>query len=311
VVMHYLPDVLASFAIAPWLLHPERVWHAMRRLAERVANSWREWRFGPVRIINHGLYAGAAGLVQMWIVCAALGPGSEWKALATGFAGLIGAAAWAQWVEGSSLLRRPFGFYGGLIGVGLACLLFDERWTLLAAHCMGAPWMQAIGRLRCLANGCCHGRACEAPVGIRVSEPHSRVTRLAELSGVPIHATPLYSILSNVLLGGILIRLWLSGSPAALICGGFAIGNGLARFVEEAYRGEPQTPVIRGLRLYQWVAVASVITGAAVTTMHSPVPAPIHVTLSDWGAALLFGAISFAAMGVDFPESRRPLASLT
>jgi hypothetical protein len=309
--MHYLPDVLASFAIAPWLLHPERVWHAMRRLAERVANSWREWRFGPVRIINHGLYAGAAGLVQMWIVCAALGPGSEWKALATGFAGLIGAAAWAQWVEGSSLLRRPFGFYGGLIGVGLACLLFDERWTLLAAHCMGAPWMQAIGRLRCLANGCCHGRACEAPVGIRVSEPHSRVTRLAELSGVPIHATPLYSILSNVLLGGILIRLWLSGSPAALICGGFAIGNGLARFVEEAYRGEPQTPVIRGLRLYQWVAVASVITGAAVTTMHSPVPAPIHVTLSDWGAALLFGAISFAAMGVDFPESRRPLASLT
>ncbi len=116
--MHYIPDVL--------------------RLTEWVANSWREWRIGPVRLINHGFYAGAAGFIQVMIVTAALGPGRAWKVMVTAIAGLLGAGAWAQWVEGSSRLRRPFGFYGGLIGVGLACLFFEERWTLVAVQCLGA-----------------------------------------------------------------------------------------------------------------------------------------------------------------------------
>lgn len=125
--------------IAPLLLQPQRAWRQLLRVTEWMANSWREWRFGSVRIINHGFYAGAAAFVQVAIVTAAIGPGREWKVLVTAVAGLLGAAAWAQFVEGSPLLRRPLGFYGGLIGVGLACLFFEERWTLLGAHCLSAP----------------------------------------------------------------------------------------------------------------------------------------------------------------------------
>jgi len=249
--------------------------------------------------------------VQYAIVAAAVGPGKEWIVMLTALAGLIGAAAWAQWVEGSSLLRRPFGFYGGLIGVGVACLFFEERWILLGAQCLGAPWMQALGRLRCLVNGCCHGAPAPPGMGIHVTHERSRVTRLAGLSGVGIHPTPLYSILSNVVLGLVLLRLWVLGCPLALVCGLYGIGNGLARFVEEAYRGEPQTLVIGGLRLYQWIAIASVLVGAALTTLSSPAAPALAFSAPGilWG--LVFGILAGAAMGVDFPESNQPLARLT
>ncbi|HEY6249791.1 MAG TPA: prolipoprotein diacylglyceryl transferase family protein [Candidatus Angelobacter sp.] len=309
--MHYIADVVAALALAPLLLEPQRAWEALRRGSEWLANSWREWRIGSVRIINHGFYAGAASLVQVLIVLAALRPGQEWKVLVTAITGLIGAAAWAQWVEGSSRLRRPFGFYGGLIGVGLGCLLFPERWILVAAHCLGAPWMQALGRLRCLVNGCCHGGPTGEATGIRVNHPRSRVTHLAELAGVPIHATQLYSILGNIVLGFLMMRLWISGCPLSLIVGVYCIVNGISRFIEEAYRGEPQTPQFLGLRLYQWIAVGMVIFGAVLTSLHSPPPPTLNSSLHGLVLALAFAAVAAAAMGVDFPESNRPLARLT
>jgi hypothetical protein len=160
-----------------------------------------------------------AAFVQIAVVTAALSRGQEWKVLITGFAGLLSAGAWAQWAEASSRLRRPFGFYGGLIGVALACLLFKERWILLAAHCLGAPWMQAIGRFRCLVNGCCHGGPAPSKLGICVTHERSRVTRLTGFAGLAIHPTQLYSILGSAFLGLVLWRLWSSSCPVSLICG--------------------------------------------------------------------------------------------
>ena len=309
--MHYIADVVAAFLLAPLIPHPQQFWERLRRVAERLANSWHEWRLGPVRIINHSLYAAAAAFVQTSIVFAAAGRGHEWEVLAISLAGLLGAGLWAQLVEGSSRLRRPFGFYGGLIGVSIACLFFPDRWPLLAANCLAAPWMQAIGRLRCLVNGCCHGRPTSTAIGIRVTQQRSRVTRLAELAGVPIHPTQLYSILSNIFLGLLLLRLWLSGCPMAMICGIYGIGNGLARFDEEAYRGEPQTAVIFRLRLYQWLAIASVCVGAVLTALESPRPPALAFTPYHLGLAAAFALLAGAAMGVDFPESDAAFTRLT
>ncbi|HXJ88092.1 MAG TPA: prolipoprotein diacylglyceryl transferase family protein [Candidatus Binatia bacterium] len=309
--MHYVADVLAAFAITPLILNPQEVWETQRRLAERLANSWREWRVGKIRIISHSMFAGAAAFVQTSIVFAAAGRGHEWEVLVVSIAGLVGAGIWAQLVEGSSRLRRPFGFYGGLLGVGIACLFFGDRWTLLAANCLAAPWMQAIGRLRCLVNGCCHGRPTTSEIGIRVAHPCSRVARIAELAGVPIHVTQLYSILTNVFLGLLVMRLWISGCPMALICGIYGIGNGLARFAEEAYRGEPQTPEVFGLRLYQWLAIATVFLGAALTTFDSPPPPAMVFTPYQFGLAAAFALLAGAALGVDFPESDSAFARLT
>ena len=89
-----------------------------------------------------------------------------------------------------------------------------------------------------------------------------------------------------------LLRLWFSGCPVSLICGVYGIGNGLSRFVEEAYRGEPQTSIVWGLRLYQWLAVGSTIIGALLTTL--PWPGAPMLALSGRGVlcAMAFASIS-------------------
>lgn len=309
--MHFIADVAVALFLAPLFLEPQRIWEALRRRTEWLANSWKEWRIGPMRIINHGFYAGAAAFVQAGVVIAAVGSGREWKAFFTAVVGLLGAAAWAQWIEGSSRLRRPFGFYGTFLATGLCCMFFQERWLLLGAHCLAAPWTQAIGRLRCLVNGCCHGSPSSSTVGIRVTHERSRVSHLAQLSGIPIHPTQLYSILGNVFLGLLVARLWGSGCPLLLISGVYALGNGMARFVEEAYRGEPQTPGALGLRLYQWMAIGSVAVGAVLTTLPSPAAPTLELSQVGLASAIAFAFITGAAMGVDFPESNRALARLT
>ncbi len=48
----------------------------------------------------------------------------------------------------------------------------------------------------------------------------------------------------------------------------------LHRFVEEGYRDEPQTAIIAGLRLYQWIAIALTIAGALITAVAQSAAAP-------------------------------------
>ena len=91
----------------------------------------------------------------------------------------------------------------------------------------------------------------------------------------------------------------------------YLILAGIGRFVEEAYRGEVQTPIIRGLRLYQWTAIASVILGIGLSMVPSGWPelAPGE-PLSIIGSAVAGGLITTFAMGVDFPNSNAPFSRL-
>jgi len=110
----------------------------------------------------------------------------------------------------------------------------------------------------------------------------------------------------------VVTRLYLLHVPAAPVGGVYLILSGAGRFVEEACRGEPQTPVIRGLRLYQWIAVATVVLGAVVTTVHgSPMPPSPALHASSPLVALLCGIGAWFLTGVDLPESNRRFARLT
>jgi prolipoprotein diacylglyceryltransferase len=213
-------------------------------------------------------------------------------------------------VEGSPRLLRPYGYYGGVFGVMLASAFCSDPWLMMAAYSVAGPWIQAVGRLRCLVQGCCHGRSSDPSIGIRYLHARSRVCRLSELRGIPIHPTPLYSILWNVPVALVVTRLWFVGSSLALIGGVYLILTGIGRFAEEAWRGEPQTRVFAGLRLYQWIAVATVVAGAAITTLpceNAPQPAftPLAAILAG-----VFGILSALALGLDFPESNRRFARL-
>jgi prolipoprotein diacylglyceryltransferase len=229
----------------------------------------------------------------------------------TAAAGLVGAGLWAQWVEGSPRLMRPFGFYGGLFSVMAACWLAPDPWLMLGAYSVAGPWLQGLGRLRCLVQGCCHGAPADPRAGIRYTHPRSRVLRIAGLAGTPVHATPLYSIACNLVTALAVARLWSVGAPLSLIGGVFLIMNGLGRFVEEAYRGEPQTPVFAGLRMYQWIAIGTIVAGAAITTIPTAGAPSGQWTVTGLPVAALFGAIAALALGFDAPESNRRFGRLT
>jgi prolipoprotein diacylglyceryltransferase len=128
---------------------------------------------------------------------------------------------------------------------------------------------------------------------------------------VPIHATPLYSILWNGVTALVLGRLWTLHAALHFIGGVYLMMNGLGRFVEEAYRGEPQTPILARLRLYQWIALGTVVAGALVTALGRSANAPSPVpNLACVAAGALFGLVTWVAMGVDFPESNRRFSRL-
>jgi prolipoprotein diacylglyceryltransferase len=121
-----------------------------------------------------------------------------------------------------------------------------------------------------------------------------------------------YSILAGLFIGALLLRLWIAGAPVAFIAGVFFILSSLARFVEEHYRGEPQTRVIAGLRLYQWMSIADVVAGAVLTIIPSAPAPPIgEVSWTTLATAYALGIAAYFAYGVDLPESNRRFARLS
>lgn len=313
---HSIPDVLAGLAVYLAVDKRTLLWNAIRNLSETIANSWKEWHWGGIRLINHGLYAGAAAFTGIGIAGGCLTEHYVYLGLLVGIAAIVGAALWAQIVEGSPRLLRPYGYYGSVVGIfasiALISFFFDISFMyLLAAFALAGPWVQVLGRLRCLVQGCCHGKPCDASLGIRFTHPQSRVLKIASLKGVPIHPTQLYSIGSNILIGLLLIRLVSLTMPVSFIAGMYLILNGLARFVEEALRGEPQTAYWKGLRLYQWLALINIVAGAVITCITSTAYLTVHFNVSTIIAATTAAVIATVAYGMDFPGSNKRFARLT
>ena len=106
-------------------------------------------------------------------------------------------------------------------------------------------------------------------------------------------------------------RVWWLAAPLPFIAGTAFLLAGLGRFVEEHYRGEPQTAQFAGLRLYQWLAMALVVTGGAFTCVAGrSAPSPMALQAGLWPTLVLLFAFTMVAYGVDFPESNRRFSRL-
>ncbi len=313
--MHASLDIVAGLAAYGLVRARAGTWLLACRLTERVANSWRERTVGRVRFLNHGVYAGVGSAAGVALASCMAGNDVFWWILAMTLAAEAGAGVWAQVVEGSSQLLRPYGYFGGVIGaISIAPIAWScgvDPWRLLAGMCVGGCIAQAFGRVRCLIQGCCHGRPVDAPWGIRYRHPRSRVLRLSGLGGVSLHPTPLYSILWSLGVCAVLVRLWTLAVPLPFIGGMYLVLIGLGRFVEEHYRGEPQTAWVAGLRLYQWLAIGFIVAGGVVTTISgAAAPLPERLAASSGPALALLGVVTYAAFGVDFPRSDRKFSRL-
>jgi len=311
-----LLDVFGGIIVFLLAFFRHSIWRIVQQFSEYIANSWKEWNWGYIRMMNHGLYGGLATLIGFSIVGLLIGKEYLPAILLVTITAMICSALWAQFIEGSKKLLRPLGFYGGVIGIILGSvlvnILFGTNFMLIfAAFTVAAPWVQAIGRVRCLVQGCCHGSITNSNIGIRYFHDRSRAVGLSDLKGKYLHPTPVYSILSNVIYGVLLFKLWFSAVPMSFIIGMSFIFNGLVRFVEESYRGEPQTPIIGGLRIYQWLALIGFIFGAVFTMIPVSVARlSIHISVEVFAFAVIAGLLSTVLTGVDFPRSNKRFSRL-
>ncbi|HEY9007568.1 MAG TPA: prolipoprotein diacylglyceryl transferase family protein [Ohtaekwangia sp.] len=314
--VHSVADAVMAMIVVWTAAKRNTVWTYLQRRSEQLANSWREIRIGKFRIINHSIYAGLAAGLGM-LIAAQFSIRIE-VLLITSFSSLAGGVLWGQFVEGSPRLLRPFGYYGallgGLAGLSIAHIVYGQSSVAMAcAFALAAPWTQAVGRLRCMVQGCCHGTVTSGQWGIRYINEHSRVCKISDLKGKPLHNTQLYSIFSNIIIGLVLLRLWVADASPSLIVGMYFILSGAARFIEEAYRGEAQTKIIAKLRIYQWLAIASIVAGVAVTVIQSSDQVLLTPSFSfPVVLAIFVSALSWAfGMGMDFPNSNVRFSRLT
>lgn len=166
-------------------------------------------------------------------------------------------------VEYEAFIRQPweflrdfrygFVFYGGFLG---ALAMGAWAWRRLrfdfaaaADHFATAlPLGQSIGRLGCLAAGCCYGRPTELPWGV-------------VLEGASLHPTQLYESLACLasffaLKGWVLPRVK-SGRwpPGSAFIASVAL-YGAARFLIEFYRFDERGASPAPFSISQWIALA-------------------------------------------------------
>lgn len=285
---------------------------------ENKANSWKAWRIGPFRVINHFLYSGLAGGVLAAYTLLISGTEFRSEIAVIIIVGLIGAAIVGQLLVGTNTsLSRPYGYFGGLLFgtiFGIVLCLFDSKYfKLYGAFCLAAPVAQIFGRVRCLIQGCCHGGASSNSDSIVVHNHHSRVCSMSNLCDTPISPTQIYSMIGNLFLELILIIYWFSGVNLTTIIGTYYIGSGLIRFVEESYRGEPGTKIVRNLRIYQWFSIGIYVSGLLILLI--PSAKTYSWQIKDlWQIGIyfiVFFILCAIAMSVDMPESKVPFSKLS
>lgn len=216
--------------------------------------------FGPWTLHTYGVLLALAFLAGLWLASrqarqAGLDDG---KVADLGvyvlIAGLLGAKAllvatdWQAYREHPRELFDLFQsggvFYGGLLaGIPVALWLVRRyalpTWATADALAPGVILGQAIGRLGCLAAGCCYGREADVPWAVTFRDAY-----VIHTVGTPvdkaIHATQLYEASAALLILGVL--LWLA--PRKRFHGQIVVAYLLlyssARFVIEFYRGDPR-----------------------------------------------------------------------
>jgi len=141
-------------------------------------------------------------------------------------------------------------YYGGLIGATLAgaAYLWWKKlpvWRIADVMAPSIALGSVFGRIGCLLNGCCYGRACELPWAITFRNPQAHDFSGTPLN-TPLHPTEIYDALLNFIL--YLCLAWLfrnqwkfsvvsrikTGQVFAL----YLIGYAVCRSIVEFFRGD-------------------------------------------------------------------------
>jgi len=132
-------------------------------------------------------------------------------------------------------------FYGGLIGASLAFILYSriKKLPLWKGADILAPSIAlgyVFGRIGCLMNGCCYGRACDMPWAITFPSGHE--THPSGSPGTPVHPTEVYESLLNLGLYAALAWLYRRKKFDGQVFATYLVSYALLRSFVEMFRGD-------------------------------------------------------------------------
>jgi phosphatidylglycerol:prolipoprotein diacylglycerol transferase len=166
-------------------------------------------------------------------------------------------------------------YYGGLIGATLAGLIAIHwkklpLWKTADVLAPSIALGSVFGRIGCLLNGCCYGRACALPWA--VSYPAGQAATGVPF-GVPLHPTQIYDALLNLLLYGFLAWLFRRKKFDGQVFATYLLGYAVTRSVVEWFRGDYTAGHQHfGLTPAQLVSVPIFFTGLALAVLLSRRP---------------------------------------
>jgi phosphatidylglycerol---prolipoprotein diacylglyceryl transferase len=153
-------------------------------------------------------------------------------------------------------------YYGGLIGAVIANILYCSirkvpLWKFADAMAPSIALGYVFGRIGCLMNGCCYGRACDAPWAITFP------ATVPETHGLPVHPTQIYDSLLNLVLYGFLAWLYRRKKFDGQVFAAYLICYAFTRSFVEYFRGDYNTDHIHAgfFTPAQLVSVAILVTG--------------------------------------------------
>ena len=255
------------------------------RLAGRVVLfRYRDWVF-----VSFGLFGGLGALLTTGLMGAILvGRGMAPASFLT--LAVIGGAAVVvgSWLLGVAYdyrlllesprkaLRRPvFVSWGGVLGLALTLAVFaalsgPSVLTLLDALACSIFLGHAVGRVGCLAYGCCFGRPTRCRLSITYRNPQAKAVRVGHRHGIPLHPASLYEAVSELGLLVAINAVALYGAPLGLPTALALLGYGGIRFGVEFLRDQDGRAVLGFLSVNHLIALGMVALGAGLAAFGLP-----------------------------------------
>jgi prolipoprotein diacylglyceryltransferase len=181
----------------------------------------------------------------------------------------------ALWISPRELfepgMRLPLGLVTGAVLAGLWCVLWRAPWRETGdALAVAASVLIPIGRLGCLANGCCMGRVCGRFALFCMRFPPDTEAYSAQIQhnlispgdplSLPAHPLPLYFAGASLLTLTILLWLLRRRVPAGFMLATFCILEPIAKLSLEQLRAVPRPgPLMLGIPAAELVLTCTVL----------------------------------------------------
>ena len=231
---------------------------------------------GPITVYTYGVVLAAAYLLGLQLAmrrARARGMDPN-RALDLGIAIIISALVGAKLLlvlvdfdhfrqnpsEIFSLVRSGGVFYGGLIAAILVAFWYMRKhrmplWETTDIFAPGISLGHAIGRLGCLAAGCCYGHTTSVPWAITFTNPAAAANVGTPLN-VPLHPTQVYESVTELAILAFLLLTEKKGRPfPGRTFWSYLLLYGISRFVIEFFRGDPRGMVFDGISTSQFIAL--------------------------------------------------------